>query len=441
VKKIWIFLVLMASVSLAATGQDAAPAAVRVAPLRRDDVIRMALERSPEVQASEATIRATEHRLSPAKTLPDPTLSVGWAGKLAPFATMPGDASSYRGVSVSEQFPFPGKLRLQGELAARDVDVAHADCEAARRKIATDVTVAYAEYFYLDKAIETTRQNKELLEKLAAIAEAEYRVGKAMQQDVLRAQVEISMLLEKLALLEAQRAEAMATLNELLQQSPETELPQADGLEARPLRYSLDQLYALAGERDSGVLRQQAAIERSKASLALAERQSRPDIGVSYMFEQRTNQAAMNGVTVNVSLPVFWKQRQREAVAEAAETLHSTERMQASQQNSVRAELRRQFLAAETAQRLLTLYAKGIVPQSSLALESAMSEYRVGKVDFTSLMASFTSVLNYETDSYRQLADYNIAVARMENLTGEAITTDPTAADQEPPAVEERGVR
>jgi len=70
-----------------------------------------------------------------------------------------------------------------------------------------------------------------------------------------------------------------------------------------------------------------------------------------------------------------------------------------------------------------------------------MSEYRVGKVDFTSLMASFTSVLNYETDSYRQLADYNIAVARMENLTGEAITTDPTAADQEPPAVEERGVR
>ncbi|WP_420237349.1 TolC family protein [Telmatobacter bradus] len=438
-KKICLCFALAANIALAASGQSGQPMAS--APLRLEDVVRLALERSPELKASESAIHAAEHRIAPAKTLPDPTVSAGWAGKLTPLATMPGDASSYRGVTVSEQLPYPGKLRLQGELAARDVALAHTDCEAARRKITTDATLAYAEYFYLDKALDATRQNKELLEKLAAIAEAKYRVGKAMQQDVLRAQLEISMLLEKLAMLEEQRAEAEATLNALLQQPPETELPRPEELQAQPLHYSLDALYAMANTKDSDVLRQQAMIERGKTSLALSLRQSRPDISVSYMFEQRTNQPDMNGVTVSVSLPVFWKQRQHEAVAEAAATLHSAEEMQQGQQNSVRAEVRRQYLAAETAQRLLTLYTQGIVPQSSLALESAMSEYQVGKVDFFSLIASFSSVLNYETDSYRKLADYNIAVARIESMTGESVTSAPTAEVQKLPAVDLQGAR
>ena len=146
----------------------------------------------------------------------------------------------------------------------------------------------------------------------------------------------------------------------------------------------------------------------------------------------------MNGISLSVSLPVFQKQRQREAVAEAAEALHGAEHMRSSQQNSVRAELRRQYLAAQTAERLLTLYAKGIVPQSSLALESAMTEYQVGKVDFVSLIANFTSVLNYETDSYRQLADYNIAVARLENTTGQSVTAAPQT---ETYAAEQKGAR
>lgn len=442
-KKICLCFALAANIALAASGQSGPPMASASLPhaatLRLEDVVRLALERSPELKASESAIHAAEHRITPAKTLPDPVVSAGWAGKLTPLVTMPGDASSYRGVTVSEQLPYPGKLRLQGELATRDVALAHADCAAIQRKIATDATIAYAEYFYLDKALDATRQNKELLEKLAAIAEAKYRVGNAMQQDVLRAQLEISMLLEKQAMLEEQRAEAEATLNQLMQQPPETELPRPEELQALPLRYSLDALYAMASSRDSDVLRQQAVIERGKASLALSVRQSRPDIGVSYMFEQRTNQPDMNGVTVSVSLPVFWKQRQQEAVAEAAATLHSAEHMQQGQQSSVRAEVRRQYLSAETAQRLLTLYAQGIVPQSSLALESAMSEYQVGKVDFFSLISSFTSVLNYETDSYRKLADYNIAVARIESMTGESVTSAPTAEEQKLPAVELQG--
>src|SRR3569832_2345447 len=97
--------------------------------------------------------------------------------------------------------------------------------------------------------------------------------------------------------------------------------------------------------------------------------------------------------------------------------------MRENRLNEVRFELKQQYLAAKAADHLVSLYSTGIVPQSSLALESAMAGYQVGKVDFLSMLANFTTVLNYETDYYRQLADYLTAIARIESLTGTDITS------------------
>ena len=402
-------------------GHDAGVAA-QPAPLRLDEVIRLAEERNPETAGAEHAVRALEHRIRPARTLPDPTASVGWAGKATPFATMSGDASSYRGFSISEQFPARGKLRLAGEMARRDVDAAKVDCEAARRRVVLAVRLAYAEYFYLGKAIESEQKSKDLLGKLAQIAETQYRVGKASQQDVLRAQVEISLLMEKLTMLDAQRAQAVADLNTAMQQNPETPLGVPEALQSRPLRYTLDELYALAEAHDTGLARGVATLERGKLAVSLAERQLRPDVNVSYMFQQRTDQSAMNGATVSVSLPLFRNARQREGIAEAAESLASADRMQQNQRTLVRAEVRRNALAAESAERLMTLYSKAIVPQTALELESSMSSYQVGKADFNAVMMSFNAELEYETGYYRQLADREMALARLESLTDEPVT-------------------
>jgi cobalt-zinc-cadmium efflux system outer membrane protein len=163
-----------------------------------DDVIREALEKNPEAQSALHTINALRLRVPQVKALPDPMVSAGWAGNLAPFSVMRGDNSSYRGLTVSEQFPYPGKLKLRGEIASKEAEAAQADYEAIRRRVSAEVKAAYYDYFYYDQAIQTTERNKELLEKLSKIAEARYRVGKAMQADVLRSQVEISLLIEKL---------------------------------------------------------------------------------------------------------------------------------------------------------------------------------------------------------------------------------------------------
>jgi outer membrane protein TolC len=396
--------------------------------LSLDETVREALEKNPEVQSALHTAKALERRIPQVKALPDPTVSVGWAGNVTPFSIMSGDASSYRGVTVSEQFPYPGKLKLQGAMAAKEVDAAQADYEAVRRRVATEVKAAFFDYFYFEKAIQTTTQNKDLLEKLSKIAEARYRVGKTMQQDVLRSQIEISLLIEKLTILEQQKETAQARLNAYLLRKPESPLPPPAEVTPSTMLYSQEELYALAQENDPAVLKNQQMVDRSRLGIALAERQYRPDIGVSYMFQQRSAQQDMNGLTFNVSIPVFYKTKQRQGVAEASESLVSAEKMRDNRLNEVRFELKQQYLAAKAAERLLSLYSKGVVPQSSLALESSMASYQVGSVDFLSLIANFRTLLNYEVDYYRQLADYQIALARMESLTGTEIASPSNAS-------------
>jgi outer membrane protein, heavy metal efflux system len=407
---------------------------ISVAPetLRLDDVVKEALEKNPEAQSTLHGIEALKRRVPQVKSLPDPTVSVGWAGNLAPFSLQSGDPSSSRAITVGEQFPYPGKLKLRGEIASKEADAARVDYESVGRRVAAEVKTTFYNYFYFDQAIRTTSQNKGLLEKLSKIAEARYRVGKAMQQDVLRSQVEISLLLEKLTMLEQQRATAQARLNVYLVRSPESPLPPAEAIAPESIRYSLDELYALAATNDTAVERNQRMIERGRLGVALAEREYRPDIGVGYMYQQRAAQMDMNGMTFSVSIPIFYKTKQRQGVAEATEDLLSAEKMRDNRTNEVRFELKQQYLAAKAAERLMSLYTTGIVPQSSLALESSMSGYQVGTLDFSSLLANFTTLLSYETDYYRQVADYETAIARMESLTGVSIVGPPIASTAAP---------
>jgi outer membrane protein TolC len=238
------------------------------------------------------------------------------------------------GVTVSEQFPYPGKLKLRGQIASKEVDAAQADYEAVRRRVEAEVKAAYYDYFYFDRAIQTTNRNKELLEKLSKIAEARYRVGKAMQADVLRSQVEISLLIEKLTMLEQQRAAAQARINVYLVRSPESPLPPAADVEPATMRYSLDELYTLAAANDTSVLRNQRMVERGRLSVAQAQKEYRPDLGVSYTYQQRSAQQDMNGVTFSVNIPVFYRNKQRQGVAEASEDLISAEKMRDNRLNT-----------------------------------------------------------------------------------------------------------
>lgn len=391
--------------------------------LELSDVIREALAKNPGVQSAMHTVNAQQHKIPQAKSLADPMVSVGWNGNLAPFSVQEGDPSSYRGVSVSQQIPYPGKLKLRGQIVGKDVDIAQWDYEGVRRRLVAEVKAAYYEYFFYDKALQITRKDKDLLQKLSSISEARYKVGKGMQQDVLRSQVEITMLLQRVTVLEQQRATAEARLNTFMARDPGRPLPPAASVEPAALNEKLDSLYTLAGKNDTFLQREQQMVGKSQLATQLAHKDYLPDFGVAYMYQQRPMLPDMNGMTFTVNVPVFYKTKQREEVRQATEEVISAERSRDDRNNELQFELKQNYLSAQASKQLLDLYSKAIVPQSSLALESSMSAYEVGNVDFLTVLSNFSTILNYEVDYYRELANYQTSLARMESLAGTELTS------------------
>src|SRR6516162_8902455 len=80
------------------------------------DVVREALEKNPAVQSARHGVEAQKHKIPQAKSLPDPEASVGWMGNLTPFSLQEGDPSSYRSIGVMQSIPYPGKLKLRGDI-------------------------------------------------------------------------------------------------------------------------------------------------------------------------------------------------------------------------------------------------------------------------------------------------------------------------------------
>ncbi len=387
-----------------------------------ESLLQLALVHNPAVRSAAERFEAQRARVPQARSLPDPTVSVGWMGNIAPFSVQQGDPSSYRGLTVAEDFPYPGKLKLRGQIADRDSEAMWWDYEQTRRQVVMDVKEAYYNYFYYTKAIEITEKDKDLLEKLEKIAEAQYRVGKGIQQDVLRAQVEVSRIDQNLIVLRQHEETSRVRLNTLLDRDPESPLPPPAVFTPAEFHSTLQDLYTMALQNDPGLERDRRIIESNNYSIKLAQRAYDPDFTVAYTYWQRPLLPDMHGVMVGINIPVFFKTKQRQGVIEASHELISRRRDFDSRLTTVNFEIKEQYLAASASWELSNLYSKAIVPQSSLALESSMSAYEVGKLDFLSMLTNFMDVLNYEANYYQELSNFQIALARLEPLVGVELT-------------------
>lgn len=386
------------------------------------DLVNEAMANNPAIKSATATVMAMRARIPQARSLPDPMVSGGWMGNITPFSVQQGDPSSYRGLAVSQDFPFPGKLRLKGQIADREAEAAWWNYENTRRSIVAQVKEAYYDYFYSEQAVAITQKDKDLLKKLENIAEVRYKVGKGIQQDVLRAQVEVSRVDQQLVVLRQQDQTARVRLDTLLNRDPDTALPPPAPIQESPFTYTLDQLYSLARKNDPGLEESGRMVEANQYSVNLAEKAYEPDFSVAYNYWQRPGMADMHGFMVGINVPIFYKSKQRQGVLEASNALTSAREDHENRLTTINFEVKQYYLAAEASQDLAHLYAKAIVPQSSLALESSMSSYEVGQLDFLSMLDNFLNVLNYEVGYYRELANFETNLALLEPLVGVELT-------------------
>lgn len=414
-----LFLLLTAAIASA----QQAPASIQASTsspevLTLDDVIRQVQSTNPAISSARKLVEAQRRRVTQAGALPDPTLSVSYMGDAVPFKTQDMDPSSYRGISAMQMIPLGGKRELRREMARKEVSASTADQLAISRRLTADAKAAFYDYFYYGKALEITNRNKARLEQLADISEARYKVGKAMQSDVLRAHVEVSMLLQRSVALQQQRETAIARLNTLMGRDADSPLPPAAGLKKDVLP-SFAALTPVAEINDPMLQKERSMVERGKVAITMAKKEYVPDLSVGYMYQQRSGMPDMYGMQFSVNIPIFYKAKQREGVEQAKLELDSAEKSRASRKLELAYELKQMHAMAANADRMLDLYDNAIIPQAELALQSAESSYTVGTVDFLTVVTNFTTINGYEIDYYRQLADYETALARIEALTGD----------------------
>src|SRR6266481_2774900 len=180
------------------------------------DLVSELLRHNPEIQAARFRFEAATKRPSQAGILPEPTASYTNFGVGHPFSRLNGSDFAYQGFGVSQEFPFPGKLALASEEAKREAEGIQQNYRAVVLDMTARLKVAYYEWLTVNKAIELTRKHSDLLSRFEEIARNRYTVGKGLQQDVLKAQLEVSTLEQQLAMLAEKRQRAEAEIASLL---------------------------------------------------------------------------------------------------------------------------------------------------------------------------------------------------------------------------------
>jgi len=388
-------------------------------PLSLAKLVQEATEGNPEILAARRAVEAKRTRIPQAGAWADPTVSLSYGGNaLPPFTVMRGDPSSARQVMAEQMIPYPGKTRLRTEIASRDADAETLAYEAVARRVAAAVKQAYFDLAYIDRSISILQKDREALEGFEKVTEIRYSVGKAAQQDVLRAQLEVTRLSQRATMLAQQRRTLEAQLNSLRNVPIDSPVGAPGAVRPSAFVYTQDQLQEAARANDPVLKQRRTMVDQNRLSVDLARKEVRPDFSVGYIYMQRDGLPDMYGITLSTSLPLFRHRKQDMAIAEAAANLESARQMQANELTVLRYQVQQDFLEIQATEQLLKLYSQGIAPQSSLTLESSITSYETGGVDFLNVLSNFQAVIDAELDYHMQVTNHEKALARLEEVTG-----------------------
>ena len=385
--------------------------------LRLPEVIEAVLRAHPEVGAAHERYLALSERPAQEASLPDPMISTGYtsAGNPLPGAGLGSDPNANFSVMVSQEIPYPGKRQARAEVARREADTERQQVEAARLGLATTAKQAYyrlAASYQLDEVLS---RNEALLTDLLKVSESRYSVGQAAQQDVIRTQKELSLLALQRRRIALERRTREGELNALMGLAPEAPVGRPEDLVPLTLTRTLPQLIDDAQAHSPMLRRDQLMIATAEAGIDAAKRDFKPDFAISGGYAFAGSMPDMYEFRFDVVVPLH-KARRRARLAEQQHTAEAGRQTFEASKRSLQNRLQEDFQMAVTAGELATLYRETVLPQARLALESSISSYQTGTVDFLSVLTNFGSVLEYEMSYVEQLAGLYLAASRLEGM-------------------------
>ncbi len=379
-----------------------------------EEALREAERSNPEIEAARKLWEARTHRIVSAATPRMPRLDVERMFGSSPFS---GEEKSF---SLTQELPFPTTLLLRRAAASREAQGAEQAYRAKVREVLSRTRWAYAMLYLAHKSLEIIGENVELMRRFAKSAESKYASGRASQSDALKAQVELTKMLNMAVQMDAEKESAQAMLGALLgRRGPRLALSLA-GMPVPVLERSLEELEAEALSGRPELKAAAFAAQRAQNALALGRSEFLPDL----MLQYRRRSDPMRGTTqdgvVGFMLPLwFWKPAAmvREAKAEKDMAEAELEGMRVMTLSEVRAA----YAQALAAKRLFELYRTSLIPQAEAALSVAEAGYQSDKSSFLDLLDAQRSLLDFRVERLRAGAEYERRLAELERSVGKGL--------------------
>jgi len=429
-----IFLLLLLHLApMQAWGMEPEPESLQ-------SLVSAAVERNPELKASESRWRMFASKARQSSSLEDPMLMVKAQNMLVrePFV-FNKDAQSAMVVGLSQQVPFWGKRGLRRRMATSEAESYRWAFEERKLELARMVKETCYRLWAVDRQLEIVAESLRLLGDNVRWSGVKYSLGQGTQQDMHNAGIERLKMLEMQIALQQQRKSLEANLNYLLYRPLSTPVPAMSGFTLPKLTFTAEELESLAFEKRPQLKSLSSLVEKGDAARRLARKESYPDFTLS--FEYMMRQAVSNemgtdpgdnmfSAGVSFNLPV-WREKRQAMVAESmAESSMSAEEFDALK-SEISLKIRQDMAELDRIGKTIALYTGGVIPQAAQSLESAMIAYRVNKADFGMVLDSRMSILNYQRQLCDMQAEYLMKLAGLEALTGAELTCPGVAGQRQ----------
>ncbi len=405
------------------------------------EYIILSLAENPDVKAAEEIAHAKAERIPQVTALPDPILKT----KTLPEPVRTAEGDNFFILGASQKLPVPEKLDRAGRVALEETRMAVQQLQETRLRVIAGVKRAYFQLYVLDKSMEITRDNQGLLRGLIDVARAQVAAGRSSQDDVLRAQVELSNLEAELIVLRQRRITVEARLNQLLNRPATTAIATPEDFDIRRAELSIEELLAKALQMNPALERLQRRIESDRQSVKLARLAYWPDFVIGFEWMQMdprgafkapinpatgrrpvTPQLSEDGsdnwaITFGFSLPI-WFDKIEAGIEEARRKLSASQQRYLSARNTVYFQVEDALERVRSQQELAALFKDTIIPQAQQTYQVSQASYMAGTSDFLYVIDNWRKWLVFTIRYHRSLGELERSVADLEQALGLSLT-------------------
>ncbi|MCH8931972.1 MAG: TolC family protein [Nitrospinae bacterium] len=386
-----------------------------------------------EAKKSNPSLSEATNKINIYKQIPDqrsswkdPVLTLGLVNMPVDTFSFRDQAMTQKQFQLTQEIPYPGKMDLKKQAAEKDISIAQWNLKEIELKIIRQVKESFYELCFINSTIETTQQNKILLKQFVTTAETRYSVGKGIQQDVIKAQVELSKIMDELIELRQLQANETAKLNILMNRLPQRPLSIPHGLSKTDFNFDTQTLQDRAQKNRPFLQGIQSTISKFRLTKQLAEKEYYPNFQVGVRYSQRQDSLTeehpdfVSGF-IGVNIPIWFSSKQSKKVAEENYRIETAKETFNVAKNDIFLKIQLIVDKEIKGSELIRLIQKGIIPQARQSLESALAAYSVDQIDFLTLIDNQVTLLKWEIKYHRELTDYEQNLAALEHVVGQPL--------------------